>query len=247
MHHIEGFKLHTEEIYAPLPVLEMLKCKYCGFCAVYCPGQAIRFDRYRPSVSIVVSRCLACGECIKACNRQVIKLVDKLTGYITQGRNEHQFVMVGQLDGTRNFQVPLIRSLVDKLNRDAEVICDFGPGNSEIIHLALKEMDKAAIVVKPSPGWERNLGFIRQMAESCRVPSGVILNKIRYEHGFIDEASSYCSKFSLPLLGIIPYDNDLGKGRLYDQSSKAEKLENEFSNITDKLAKMNPVSLNNIK
>jgi MinD superfamily P-loop ATPase len=227
----DAFRLQTEEVFAAIPRVETVRCKFCGACAVYCQHQAIRFDRYKPSVSIITERCAACGECITACNRNAISPTERLTGYITQGRNENRYLLVGQIDGTESFHIPLINNMLDRLHPEAIIIGDFPPGNSDQVKMALQHFHLACILLKPSLGWERHLGIMRLLTHECDVPSGIILNKIRHEEGFVNEVNTFCSEHEIPLFGVLPFNAGLENHFYYDLSMQQEALGKALSGI----------------
>jgi MinD superfamily P-loop ATPase len=236
-------KLISEAIYAPLPVIDISKCRYCGVCSGYCPEKAIQFNRFVPSVTLIVSRCFACGNCMKNCSRNGIKMQEKLSGKILQGRmNDHYFI-AGQLTETSEFKIPLISALINRLNPETTVICDFEPGTGSSVSLGIAEMDVAAIVLNPGPGWEQNLDLMLAMVEKIGIPAGVILNKVKHESAFAGKVKAFCASHSLPLLGIIPFDKSLENGLDYTITFKPENVKKVFTEIWDGLFELLPTSI----
>ncbi|MEI6059329.1 MAG: 4Fe-4S dicluster domain-containing protein [Bacteroidota bacterium] len=199
----------TEEIVAPLPVIDVSKCRYCGVCAGFCPQKAIQFNRFIPSVTLVVSRCYACGNCLKGCSRNGIKLRDKICGTILKGSlGKHSFI-AGCLDDTSGFEIPLINALLERLNPDLTVVCDFGPGTGSPVEAGLAGMDIALLVAQPGPGWETDMDLLLELIQKSHVDAGLILNKVIPGSEIIDDIRVYCTNHSFPLLGIIPFDKNL--------------------------------------
>jgi MinD superfamily P-loop ATPase len=200
-------KLFSEEIYAKLPVIDSAKCRYCGICAGFCTTKAIQFNRFVPSVTLIVARCESCGKCMISCNRHGIKMVQKLSGKIFQSKvGKHHFI-AAQLTESGEFQLPLIKALNERLLPEATVICDFGPGNGIQVSYGLEGIDFGLIVIRPVSDWETNLELMLAMLEKSNVTAGIILNNIKDEPNIVNEVKLYCTEHSIPFLGIIPYIN----------------------------------------
>ncbi|MFZ4660697.1 MAG: 4Fe-4S binding protein, partial [Caldilineaceae bacterium] len=199
--------LDQEEIVASQPVIDISKCRYCGACVGYCPEQALQFNRFVPSVTLIVSRCFGCGECLRGCTRDGLKMKEKAVGKIVKGKLNGHWFIGGQLEKGCELKVPLVKALLDRLNVQATVVCDFGPGDGRAVSAGLSGMDFAVVVVEPEAEWKRNLETMCLLLEKCSVPFGVILNKVKGDSEFGNEANAYCSKHDFAEFGLIPYES----------------------------------------
>ena len=218
---LEIESLTTEEIYANQPFLEVSKCRFCGVCSGYCVNKAIQFNRFVPSVTMIVSRCCACGNCKKACNRNGIQMKEKHVGKIVQGKSGHHQFIAGELDPESEFQVPLIKAILERLNPEAICICDFGPGTNLPVRLALEEMDAAIIVVHNEPDWKLHLDAMIALTKKCKTINGLVVNKSEENSNFSNEVAEYCKQISFPVWGIFP---DFGTLESYKNSINNDKL-----------------------
>lgn len=208
----DEFGLTTEKIYAPLPVIDISHCRYCGICSGYCSENAILFNRYQPSVSLVVSRCVSCGNCLKACTRNGIRMLQKLSGNLVEGQIDGIPFIAGQLQEFGQFHKPLINALLERIKPEPTVICDFAPGNDSNIMLGLQGTDMAIIVVEPEAEWEKKLTVMLSLVKTAGIPSGVILNKVSDKHAIVEDIKAYCAAHVIPLRGIIPVMTDHSPG-----------------------------------
>jgi len=189
-------------------VVDNSKCKYCGLCAKECTGKAIQFKRYVPSVTIIISRCFACGFCLKVCNRNGISVKKKLSGTILQGNIDGRQFIGARAEKSIEFYIPLLTALLQRLNAENTVICDFGPGNGKTFSFLLPKMDVAVIVLKSGRAWETRLELLIETINEANVPTGLILNRTLKNDPFVAHIRAYCLLNHLPLLGIIPFSDN---------------------------------------
>lgn len=232
---VEPVELTTEAIYAPQPVIDNSKCRYCGVCSGYCPEKAIQFNRFIPSVTLIVSRCFACGNCIKSCDRNGIQMQDKLAGKILKGRIGKHIFIAGKLEEKSDFKMPLLKAMINALDTEAVAVCDFEPGADTPVSFCLEKMDIACILVQPDPNWERNLDKMLELVEKAKIPAGVILNKIKPETTFGAEVKAFCINHSIPLLGSIPYEKNLENTKYPNKTYNPEESKHVFSQIWENM------------
>lgn len=200
----KDIEFSTEEIFAPLPVVDISKCRYCSVCSQHCPEKAIQFNRFVPSVTLIVSRCVACGKCMRYCTRNGIRMQEKLSGTIKQSHNwEHSFI-AGQLPGSGDFQMPLIKAMIERLSSASVILCDSGPGTGSQVRAGVSAMDAALLVIEPLMGWETELDMLLDFLEEFNIPAGIILNRVNLNLPVIDEIKLYCIKHAVPFLGAVP-------------------------------------------
>lgn len=244
----DEFGLTTEKFYAPLPVIDISHCRYCGICAGFCSENAIRFNRYVPSVSLVVSRCISCGNCLKACTRNGIRMLQKHSGNIVEGQIDGIPLIAGQLQEFSQFHKPLIKALLERIKPEPTVICDFAPGNDSTISEGLRGMDLAIIVVEPDTEWEKKLELMLNVVSTAGIPSAVLLNKVLDEQAIIEDIKAYCATHVIPLPGIIPliaHHNTVAVNHF--GGSNSEVFSDIWKNLSELLPDQILVQKNNFK
>ncbi len=233
----------SEIIFAPLPVIDISKCRYCGVCSGFCSERAIQFNRFIPSVTLIVSRCIGCGYCVRGCDRKGIRMLEKPVGTISQAEFNSHLLISGQLDKQSEFEIPLVKALLSRLNPESTVLCDFGPGTGSSICTGLHKMDFAAIVLQPDRLWKENLEIMLEMIRKRPVQHGVILNKVSSDPEFAKEARSFCHRFSIPLLGLIPLNPDMKSGSITETIGNLGSIDITFSEIWNRIAEFLPKNI----
>lgn len=233
-------KLLKEDVFASHPVINNTKCRYCGVCADFCTDRALQFNRYIPSVTLIVARCSACGRCFKNCTRNGIRLKPELTGkLISFDAGDHRFI-AGELDENSEFRVPLIQALLSRLDSKATVVCDFGPGDSNDVRTGLSGMDIAVILVQHEAQWKHKLEAMLEMAKSFNLSCGIILNKDNKESDFVNELIRFTSENYIPLLGIIPLIAQRVPVGLIGESANPGTLRRAISEIWQRIYALVP-------
>jgi len=193
------------EINGQYPVVDILSCRYCGVCASYCQENAIQFNRYIPSVSVILSRCSACGRCILSCNHNALALKTKPAGAIWKGEIDGYSFIAGQLYETSDLILPLIQALHNQSNNSGIVICDFCPGARNSVSIGLHANDIAVVIVNPEPEWKKNLNSMQEMVKNRKARIAVIYNtSVDCNLDYENDVKEYCLSQSIFFLGIIP-------------------------------------------
>lgn len=221
----------TEEILASLPVVDISKCRYCGVCSGFCPQKAIQFNRYVPSVTLIVSRCSACGNCLKECTRNGIQLSEKSSGKILQGKLGENYFMAGFQEKSSDFQKPLLSAMLQKLMANATVICDFGPGAESLEGADFSEIDFGIVVVNQSADWGKNTDLMTKMVQKKLPYTGIILNKLENNSEFENEIKVFCMSHNIPLLGVIPLSESFNQISSKTTTNQSDTLNSVYSGI----------------
>ncbi len=226
------------KIYASVPVSDKTRCRYCGLCSGYCPEKAIQFNRYIPSVTLIVSKCIACGSCVSACTRNGIRNQERLAGEIVECRLGDGFFIAGRLDEASQYQIPLANALISRLNNEATVICDFGPGVDTHEIPGITAMNMAVVVLQAEPLWEENLTVMLQQLHERNIPAGLILNKVKKDLLIVNKVKAYCALHSITLLGIIEHDKCLEERQGVGITEVSAEIEKVFTGIWNNLSDM---------
>jgi MinD superfamily P-loop ATPase len=228
---LNNVELKKEAIFAPHPVVDSSRCKFCGECSKYCPEKAIQFSRYIPSVTLIVSRCSACGNCIKRCQRSAIKVKEKISGTFYQGQMNDQHFIIGTLNENSENKVPLIQVLLERIEFDGTVICDFGPGDDISIKTGLSGMNAAVIVITEADNWKTDLEKTLALVGDYSFVSGVVINKNANNDDFIGLVTKVCNTFAVPLIGVIPYNLDYQVDPSFFNLERSQKPYNVFQQV----------------
>lgn len=231
----DHIKLETSEFNISFPVIDVLRCRYCGSCIKFCPETALHFDRSIPRIRVIPDRCIACGECIKGCHVSYIEGKQRLCGYIIQGCKDGNYYTFGKSDNGHDYHLPLICELNKKVKPGVTAFCDLPPGNSGFVRLALDNSSVSAIIVKPNRGWKRNVQHIIEMLTDLKTPFGIVINKIKNEESFVREVQDFCELENIPLFGKIPHDIQLEQRKTSIDKDFGDDLKSIFAEILMKI------------
>jgi len=206
----EDAELTVDELVVPLPLFNRERCRYCGVCARYCPEQALHFNRYRPSLTLIAGRCNACGKCNTECEHRGIQLKARTGGYILQGHVQGQAFVAGRL-ATPSSWMPLTKMMFRNLRAEVPTVLDLGPGLTGIHDYVLKRTDVAVVVVVHDDEWEGKLEGMLAAVATTGVNVAVLINhnKENTGEGFAEQVGGYCSEKGVPLIGTIPFEKEL--------------------------------------
>jgi MinD superfamily P-loop ATPase len=235
LNYFDHVKFETSEFHIKIPMIDLMKCRFCGSCIPFCPETVLHFDKSVPRIEVIPERCKACGECIKGCHVHIITGRDQLCGYIIQGRENGNYFTFGKSYDGHDYHLPLICELNSKVQPGATVICDLPPGNSVFVKVALQDTTVAAIAVKPNRGWKRNMDSMTGMLTAMGVPFGIIINKIKNEESFVREVQDFCETEAIPLLGKIPYDVMIEQGKTSIDADYGDDLRAIFASLLTKI------------
>lgn len=244
LNHFPHLKFTSEKIYAPFPKIKTERCRYCGICAKVCTGNAILFDKYIPSVKVDSASCYACAECIKACTRQGIEVIDKLAGEVLTSIDSHAEIMIGKLDESSDFEIPLVKVMTDRILTESDLIADVGPGATEANKVALLAMHMGVIIVSQGNNWKTTLESIKKLCLDAKCVCGILTNKAETKREFIHEITAYCEFHHLTYLGNLP-DFDLPVANKITPETK-KQIESHFANLWENILKLKRNNLNNI-
>ncbi len=241
VHFFSDYPIAVEHFFSSIPSVNVAKCSYCGACSAYCAEKALQFNRFVPSVTVIVSLCCGCGKCSHYCSRKGIKMKEIHSGTIRHANiGKHSFIS-GSLAGLDVPGIPLICELKKRLNPQASVICDFGPGTDALIERGLEGMDIGVIIVIPGAEWEANLNTMLNMVHSKNLAAAVLMNKISADNQFVDMVSSFCTLNAIPLLGIVNFTKNI-EDEPFSLTPAVKKEESEFPGIWDRIIEMSVIT-----
>lgn len=209
LRHFPHTKFSARELFSGIPSIDKNQCRYCGWCVQFCQHNAIRFDRYVPSISVDAYYCEACGNCLPSCHRNVLSAREERLGFLLHGRINGSAILVGKADEQQDFLLPLACHINEYLKPETDSVLDMPPGVSPLVRVSLRKATHMVVVVKPSLGWKRNVKPLIEMAREMNLPLLMVVNKYRNEESFLEEVTGYCSENRLPVPFVIPYSEGM--------------------------------------
>jgi MinD superfamily P-loop ATPase len=220
-------------------VIDPELCTKCGLCMDLCKFNAIE-DYYVDPI-----HCEGCKVCVVNCPVNAIDFVDRICGhaYISDtrfGPMSHARLTPGMENSGK--LVTLVRQNAQKIAEEMEanlVLVDGPPGIGCPVIASLSNIDISIIVVEPTLSGIHDLKRALGLLEHFEIEPMVIINKHDLNNDNTEDITSFCKDNSIPLLGKIPFDEDVTKAMVegktiieYNNDSASSKaIKNAWSNI----------------
>ena len=217
----QGIK--TFEVTVPVPQIDGLLCNGCRLCVDFCKFNALAFIKNKPYVFEEV--CHSCGGCMLLCPEKAIGEQEKPIGKVQRGVSGNVNVHTGIMNTGEASGIPIIKSLLNEnfLDKELPVFVDCPPGSACIVMESIKDADYCMLVAEPTVFGVHNLNMVYDLVRLFNKPHGVVLNKCLDGE---NPAETFCTENSIPILGRIPFDNELGS--LNSDAKIAARESNRF-------------------
>ena len=220
-------------------------CIQCGLCKEACRFEAIDLHS-DGTFTINSSMCEGCLSCMHQCSVDAILVDERTSGEwyrsdTPYGTLFHAFLFPGEENSGK---------LVTQIKNDARefaeyihadlLLIDGPPGIGCPVTAACQGVDAAIIVSEPTVSGLHDMKRVKQSLDFFHIPSSLILNKYDLNPEIRDELINFSTNENIPLLGEIPYNEEI----MYAQStgkpitqSKVEPISHCFYEIWDKIKK----------
>lgn len=231
-------KIIQEEIITiKMPIIDEDKCNGCRKCVDFCQFNALAFIKNKPHLFEEV--CHSCGGCALLCPMKAIIEKDKQIGIVQKGMSNNVTIFTGIMNPGEASGIPIIKKLlsIEETSENKSVtFIDCPPGSACIVMESIKDADFCILVAEPTIFGMHNLSMVFELVKIFKKPHGVILNKCLDEE---NPSEKFCLKNNIPILGKIPFDNELG---LLTSNAKIAARENEryrslFCSLLEKVIK----------
>ena len=196
--------------YIRVPVVDSLKCTYCGKCREICIYNAIAVLPRR--VMVLPHLCHGCGACSYLCPQSAISESGKKTGVISSGYSKDISFIQGRLDIGEALPVPVVKEVKRRADSEGTVIIDAPPGTSCQMVQSVINSDFCLLVTEPTPFGFNDLKLAVEVVRELKIPFGVVINRTGIGDSQVTE---HCKKEKIPVLLSIPLDANIA--RLYSR------------------------------
>ncbi len=203
--------VREENVTVKVPFPETDLCTGCRVCVDFCKFNALAFLKGKPHVFEQV--CHSCGGCVLLCPIKAMKEKDKPVGKIQKGFSNDVMVLTGILNEGEASSIPIINRLLalgDSHNR-YPIFIDSPPGSACIVMETIKDADFCVLVAEPTVFGVHNLNMVFELVRLFHKPFGVVLNKCATKEEERNLAHGFCVEKGIPILGRIPFDEELGR------------------------------------
>ncbi len=208
------------------PEVDADLCDGCRKCSDFCKFNAIASIQDKAVVFPDV--CHPCGGCMLVCPQHAITETQRPIGKIMRGSSGDVTVTSGMLNMGEESGVPIIRAMLQdmKANPNDMTLIDCPPGSACVVMESIIDADYCVLVAEPTVFGVHNLAMVHELVQIFHKPYGVVLNKC-----FDGEnpAEVYCKEHQVPVLGKIPFDQELG--HLNSNSEIVSRVSDKYKTI----------------
>jgi MinD superfamily P-loop ATPase len=221
----------SEDVKLAYPVLNEDKCDECGRCAEACQFNAM--VKTKKDIILFQKLCHGCEACGVACPNDAVSFEKRNLGIIEEGISGDIKCMRGLLNIGEPLAVPVIKSVLKKLDNNETNIIDCSPGTSCNVVNALQYVDMAILVTETTEFGLHDLKIAVELVRKFNIPFGIVINKELTKENIITD---YCQKENIKILGSIPYEKEVAhiysRGKMLISFPKYKDIfENIASNI----------------
>lgn len=195
----------SEDVYLSIPEIDYKKCDGCRKCVDFCKFNALAFIKERPVKFKNV--CHACGGCKIVCSQKAIYEKEYQMGKIKKGKHKEVTVISGIMNTGEESGVPIIRSLISKLQKGVNFI-DCPPGSACTVMESIENADYCILVAEPTIFGVHNFLMVYELVQLLKKPFGVIINKDDNEE---NPMIKLCREYKLPVIMRIGYNAEIAK------------------------------------
>jgi MinD superfamily P-loop ATPase len=189
-------------------------CQMCGECVEVCRFEAIQATK-EGHIHIDPILCEGCGVCSHICPNQAIAMRNVSSGewfvsHTEYGPFVHAKLGIGEENSGK--LVTAVRKKAAEIaasNNLDHVIIDGPPGIGCPVIASLSGVDLALVVTEPTLSGIHDMERICAVASHFKVPAACCINKHDINSKNTEKIESWCQDFSVPLLGKIPYDQEV--------------------------------------
>jgi len=226
--------------------IEQEKCTGCGECVNTCRFSAIS-EEEEGEVIIDPISCEGCGVCSYICPEEAIKMEKSMSGEWFVSQTKYGPFVHARLGIAQENSGKLVTEVRKKAKDIAEkekldlAIIDGPPGIGCPVIASLSGTDLALVVTEPSLSGIHDMERVIQMAHYFKTQTACCINKYNLNLQNSAQIESWCEKNSIPLVGKIPFDEEVTKSMVqgiplteYANNSVSKEIKKMWQ-ILDKL------------
>jgi MinD superfamily P-loop ATPase len=204
----------SEEVHAPVPIVNVSACTACGECSRICRFSAIASLGEAPPLTFP-ELCKGCGGCFLVCRDNALTEGIRTVGVMEKGAAAYRGIgkaldfIHGRLRVGEAQAPPLIRRIKEELSRfeacqeigtqdlEGVTILDAPPGTSCPVIETVRESDFVLLVTEPTPFGLNDLTLAVKMVRALDVSFAAAIN--RSDAGN-DDVARYCEEEGIHVL-----------------------------------------------
>lgn len=195
------------------------RCSACGQCLERCQFNAINEDFKVDPVA-----CEGCGVCVHFCPEEAIDFPQRTCGKWFISDTPHGPLVharLGIAEENSGLLVSLLRKEAKALAKEKSLdtlIVDGPPGIGCPVISSLTGAHAVLIITEPTLSGLHDLERVADLAAFFKVPAMVSVNKYDVNPEVTERIGAYCHEHGISLVGNIPYDRDVTRAMVAQQS-----------------------------
>lgn len=200
----------VEDVNTLTPVVDKIKCDFCGKCSEFCQFNAIAV--LPDDVLIFPALCHGCGGCAMVCPEDAIVYENRSIGIIEKSKSGNIEFYRGVLDIGETMASPVIKALKKHVDESKTAIFDAPPGTACPVITSVQDVDYCILITESTPFGFHDLLLAIDVVRTLKIPFGIIINRCDIGD---DRVEKYCKTEAIPVLMKIPHDRKIA--RLYSE------------------------------
>jgi MinD superfamily P-loop ATPase len=188
-------------------------CTNCGLCGIFCRFDAISYVDYK--ISISETSCDGCMLCSRICKVKAITMVKNDKSLLHAGSFRNGEMVYGRLAPGEENSGKLVNKVKERAKRIAKehnlknIIIDGPPGIGCPVISTITGVDHVVIVTEPSISGLHDLKRTIEITSKFNLKTWVIINKSDLNTNLSSQIEQYCETSGIPILGKIPFDEQV--------------------------------------
>lgn len=223
-------------------VIDYSKCIQCGLCISYCRFDAISYSGGK--VSITETSCDGCKLCSRVCPSNAIEMIKSdqsrsFTANYRFGKMVHARLSPGEENSGK--LVNVVREKARKMAKEVgadTIIIDGPPGTGCPVISSITGAKKAIVVTEPSNSAFHDMKRVMELVRNFKVEPNVVINKYDLNSELSHAIEQWCGEQEIPVIGRIPFSEEIVKAMLNCQSIVEWQPESAISHEIENIFKL---------
>ena len=214
-------------------VIDYSQCTNCQVCNDYCRFDAIITIDGKVTISDI--SCDGCFLCSRICPENAISMVPNDKSRLYSGNFRNGKIVYGRLaPGEENSGrlVNIVREKAKYVLEEDEfehIILDGPPGIGCPVISTITGVDKVIIVTEPTISGLSDMKRATEIVNKFNIKPSVIINKCDLNSSMTTEIRNWCSKNSIYIAGILPFDSEVVEAMVQGKSITEYNINNNIS------------------
>ena len=230
----------------PKAYIDVDECIKCDECRKLCRFDAIHINK-NGDYYVDELKCDSCELCKIACPIGAIEMKDVYSGEWYESETPYGIMVHAKLYPGAENSGNLVTMVKHRAKLIAEeksieyILVDGSPGIGCPVISTISGANFVVAVAEPTPAGIHDLERVKELCDSFKVESGVVINKFDLNLEKTREIEDFALKYNMPVLGRIPFDTCVHRAITslempYDKCESVKKsVDDIFRSVMERL------------